>query len=151
MAKIDLAGRCGLFCGACNIYRAERDDPSWRQRLADHFKCRPDQVCCRGCRALTGGCWGNGCKIVICLRERGYDSCHLCPELSAGCERFDQLASGYQEDGVDLRRNLEGMHAMGFEAWLARAEERHTCTSCGRPLAVGRDRCHHCGRILDRR
>ena len=146
MAGTELVGRCGLYCGACHIYRAERDDQAWRRRMADHFKCRADQVRCGGCRALTEECWGNGCKIVNCLREKGYDSCHDCPQLEAGCEIFDRLSAGYLEDGVDLRKNLSEMFAEGCAAWSERAARKYTCGSCGGPLAAGQDKCQHCGK-----
>ncbi|HOA35847.1 MAG TPA: DUF3795 domain-containing protein [Bacillota bacterium] len=145
MPEVNLAGRCGLYCGACNIYRAQRDDASWRRRLASRFKCEEEQVCCNGCRALTGDCWGYNCKIVICLEEKGFDSCYLCPEHSGNCEKFGKLAAGYLNDGVDIRRNLAERAAAGLEAWLERAAEEYTCRSCGGPLTVGRTQCHHCG------
>ncbi|HPU00774.1 MAG: DUF3795 domain-containing protein [Firmicutes bacterium] len=148
MAEIGLAGRCGLYCGACNIYRAQRDDAAWRRRLARRFKCGVEELCCNGCRALTASCWGNRCEIIKCLGEKGLDSCYPCPERSGSCEKFGQLAAGYLDEGVDLNRNLAEMEEKGLEAWLVQATEKYSCRRCCGPLTVGRDRCHHCGAPL---
>ncbi|MEW6522915.1 MAG: DUF3795 domain-containing protein [Bacillota bacterium] len=39
---------CGLYCGACAVYRA-REYPELAGELAARFGCRPDQVACDGC------------------------------------------------------------------------------------------------------
>ena len=42
MVNRNLVGKCGLYCGACGIYRAYKDGGEYRQRLADFFKCPQD-------------------------------------------------------------------------------------------------------------
>ncbi|NIU39053.1 DUF3795 domain-containing protein, partial [Candidatus Bathyarchaeota archaeon] len=74
----NLIGRCGLYCGACGIYRAYRDGGAYRERLASAFKCPPQKVRCQGCQALTPECWGNDCKIVKCLNVKGLQFCYEC-------------------------------------------------------------------------
>jgi len=66
MTNEDLVGRCGLYCGACSIYRAYKDNGEYLKRIATRFKCSPEKVRCEGCQILTPEFWGNDCKIVQC-------------------------------------------------------------------------------------
>ncbi|HIE18590.1 TPA: DUF3795 domain-containing protein [Candidatus Bathyarchaeota archaeon] len=71
MADRNLIGRCGLYCGACVIYRAYKDDGDYLRRIDEHFRCPPEKVRCGGCMALTPDCWGYDYEIVQCLRNKG--------------------------------------------------------------------------------
>lgn len=145
-----LVGRCGLYCGACVIYRAERDDPAWRRRLGEQFRCPPEKVRCEGCGALTPDCWGNDCELVRCMNEKGYVFCYECPDYDTkSCDKYEQLWRRYsEEDGVDLRRNLAVIKKGKVEEWLGECKSRFTCPHCGKPVASGARKCHHCNREL---
>lgn len=103
-----LIGRCGLYCGACTILRAQRDDKEWRRRIAERRNCLPEQVRCNGCGALTHEDWGYDCRFAVCLRGRGYEFCFQCPEFNdKTCEEHEKFSGGYLEDGVDLERTWQ--------------------------------------------
>lgn len=140
-----LVGRCGLYCGACGIYRAYKDDGEYLTRLAKHFKCPEEKVRCEGCQALTPDCWGNECKIVQCLKSKGYEFCYECSLYNTrSCEKYEKLAKGYLEDNVDIRTNLEKIKSGKTEEWLKESEERFRCPHCRKPLPTGSKRCYHC-------
>jgi len=149
-----LVGRCGLYCGACGIYRAYKDDGEYLERLARHFNCPPEKVRCEGCMALTSECWGYDCRIVQCLRDKGLELCYQCGQYESGdCEKFEKLAKPYlEEDGVDLRANLGRIRRGEVEEWLRESEEKYKCPACGKPLSVGaiRKKCYHCGTDLSK-
>jgi len=150
-ADFSLVGRCGLYCGACAIYRAQRDDPERRTRLAKRFNCLEEEVCCEGCGALTETCWGSGCKLVLCLNERGYRYCYECPQYGADtCEKFARLAAGYREDGVDLRANLAVIQDGRVGEWLEESARRYSCPECRNPLSLTAAVCPRCGRAIAR-
>lgn len=147
MVDRNLVGRCGLYCGACGIYRAYKDDGEFLKKLARDFGCPPDKVKCEGCMALTPGSWGNDCKIVQCLKSNGMEFCYQCSQFEKGsCEKFGRLAQRYMDVGVNLRTNLERIKKGETEAWLKESEEEHKCPLCGKPLPVyGIDgKCYHC-------
>ena len=149
MVDMQLVGRCGLYCGACNVYRAQRDDPEWRRRFAERFNCTVEQVRCEGCGGLTPDCWGFDCKILKCLRERGYEFCCECPDYEArSCEKHERIARGYAEDGVDMRANLAMIKEGKLAEWLEAAAAQYTCKFCGGPTTEGAAKCHHCGREI---
>jgi len=147
MTYEDLVGRCGLYCGACSIYRAYKDDGEYLRRLAKRFKCPPKKVRCEGCQVLTPECWGNNCKIVQCLRARNYEFCYECPKYEKGsCSKFEKLAKGYLEDNVDIRVNLERIKSSKIKEWLKESKKRFKCPYCKEPLPEGSKKCYHCGK-----
>lgn len=146
MSEFSLVGKCGLYCGACTIYRAERDDQAWRSKLAERFSCSTEQVKCNGCGSLTSECWGRGCKIVICVNAKGHEFCYQCDEYrSNSCDKFSSLATRYSESSsVDLRDNLAMIQNGEVEKWLEQSVKRFSCKSCGNPIVAGSKKCHHC-------
>ena len=151
MVNQNLVGRCGLYCGACGIYRAYRDGGAYLQRVADNFKCPPENVRCEGCHALTSECWGNACKIVQCLNDKGFQFCYECADFdNHTCERFESIAKRYHEFDVDLRANLVRIQAGDVEVWLRESDEKFRCPDCGKPLPSRslKKTCYHCGKEL---
>lgn len=147
MADPSLVGRCGLYCGACGIYRAYRDNGEYLERVAESFECTPDLVRCEGCQDLTEDCWGHECKVLKCLKKKGLGSCHECDGLD-GCEMFLDLYDGYKEIGVDLKQNLERIKSGDTLNWLEDQEEKWRCNACGKPISCHMEECHRCGAIL---
>lgn len=124
MTDRDLVGRCGLYCGACGIYRAYKDNGKLLKGLAEHFKCPPEKVRCEGCMALTPDSWGYECDIFKCLRGKGLDFCYQCTEYeNDSCEKFRNLAQDYLKHGVDLRANL---------AKIENGKQKNGCTRAKR-------------------
>jgi rubrerythrin len=98
--------------------------------------------------ALTPECWGYDCKIVQCLRNKDLQFCYQCSEYeNKTCEKFEKLAQPYlEEDGVDVRANLERIRKGEVEEWLRESEEKYRCPVCGKPLSTGamQRKCYHC-------
>lgn len=146
MADLSLAGRCGLYCGSCGIYRAYRDGGDYLDKVAESFNCSTDLVRCEGCQNLTPDCWGNGCKIVNCLEGKRLSFCYECKELDS-CGRHFKLREGYREIGVDLKENLEKMKS-DAEKWIEEQDKKWRCKSCGKPISCHMEECHQCGARL---
>lgn len=149
----NLVGRCGLYCGACGIYRAHKDGGEYRQRLAKFFKCDPEKVRCEGCHALTPDCWGNDCHMVKCLNTKGLQFCYECSDYeSHTCKYFEKFFKDYlEDDGVNLRENLSRIKAGETDAWLQESEKKFRCSHCGKPLPTSsfRKKCYHCDKELN--
>lgn len=148
MVDANLVGRCGIFCGACGVYRAYRDGGEYRQGMADHFKIPPEKVRCEGCQALTPECWGSGCKIVSCLNAKGLQFCYECADFDGhSCEKFGKLSKDSMGEGVDLRANLARIKAGDVDGRLKESDKRFRCSRCGEllPAHLYRERCYHCG------
>ncbi len=148
----DLAGRCGMYCGVCEIHRAYTDGGKFRIEVARKHNCLPGDVRCKGCRgvAVVGWAksedWGKNCAILRCLKSRQLATCGECPTISS-CERWQALAEELFTRGIDLKANLQEMSRLGPDAWVKEQDKRWRCQHCHEPVAVttGDSRCQLCG------
>jgi predicted RNA-binding Zn-ribbon protein involved in translation (DUF1610 family) len=112
-----LVGACGLYCGACSIYRA-REYPGLAEELAGRFGCRPEQVDCDGCHGDLKRRWSDqDCRYWA--RAGELEGLRVCGP--------DDAYGGYEEQ----RRQLERLWAVGVEAWLREQAAAHACPACG--------------------
>lgn len=143
---LTLVGRCGMYCGACDIYRAYRDDGKKLLDLAKSLGCAPGVLRCEGCQADTPARWGSDCAIIACQEERELTYCFQCEEYAAGaCEKFAKISSDYAVVGMDLRHNLNMIQAGKAKEWLADQDMRWRCSVCERPIDCWEQECHWCG------
>ena len=148
MVDKELVGRCGLYCGSCIFYRAERDSEELREEVAERNDCSVEEVSCQGCQSvLEDGwngdeMWGQNCDIVRCLESKGLDTCYEC---ETGCEDFEEWYEELLSYGEDLKENLERIGSREVVKWLKDEEEKWSCSNCGGPLIINLDCCHHCG------
>jgi len=151
MANHDLVGRCGLYCGACIIYRAYKDSAELQQRIAELEGRKPEDIRCEGCqKALSEGWnvedqpWGKNCKIVQCLEARGLRFCYECDSYPK-CDRFLEIANSCQKKGENLIENLSRIQSGQVEEWLEEEARRWKCKECGKPITMHLEECHWCG------
>lgn len=149
MVNLNLVGRCGLYCGACTIYRAYKDSERLRRTIAEENDCEPQQIRCEGCqRVLTDGWeveenWGKNCKIVVCLEAKGLEYCYEC-DTYPYCKKFRYIADSCLKKGEDLMSNLERIKAGKVKEWLREEDEKWRCKKCGKPIAMDLKECHWC-------
>jgi hypothetical protein len=149
-----LVGRCGLFCGACVIYRTFKDkDVERAEGLAEHFKCAPEEIRCNGCQNPQLGDWSFGkepdgserCEIQRCLDSRGYKYCYQCPKLLE-CDLWEEKVNkSYEEVPY---HNLMRLKEIGERAWLEEQESMWRCPKCDRPIDFFTESCRACGTDL---
>ncbi len=114
-----LQGRCGLFCGDCEIYIAYSTEDADRQqniaKAAGKVKGRaisPDQVKCLGCKGSMASIWRTGCAIRACAEERGLEFCYQCQNFAC-----DQLLKFFERH-LEARDNLRTISKIGPDAWM---------------------------------
>ena len=156
MVNPSLAGRCGLYCGYCEIHRAYKDSVSVRIQLAKKHRCAPGDIVCEGCQRVHARGWskdpdwGRNCRILKCLGDRGLRFCYECTQLDS-CELWGDLAEAYLHLGVDLKENLRQYKHGRVRKWLEEQDRKWRCAHCGNPMIVSSDffRCHRCGKTPD--
>ena len=152
MNNRNLVGRCGLYCGACIIYRAYKDSEELREKISKDNDCDPEDVKCEGCQSNNDKwnkdeMWGESCDIVKCLDSKGLTYCYEC-DNHPDCQKYDEWADIFSKDGEDIRNNLEMIEEGKIDDWLKKEEERWVCKECGKPISMVLDRCHWCGAAI---
>jgi len=146
----NLVGRCGLYCGACIIYRAYKDSEKLRRIVAEKENCRHEQIRCEGCQTVLangwdveGQEWGKNCRIVMCLEAKRMDFCYECDEYP-NCKKFHLIADSCSKYGENLIENLNKIKAGRAEEWLEEEERKWRCQKCGKPISMHLTQCHWC-------
>ncbi len=136
---MDLVTYCGLYCGACDIYQ-QRISKSGNElkrvldaynfgdiakqvpELEDYdafYKTLNTLITFFGqCPACQKGGGDPECKIRLCCKEKGYQSCAECPSLP--CEKLKPLSDGYP----GLLENLKEIKESGLEKWCQKQQEK---------------------------
>lgn len=136
---IELATYCGLYCGACDIYQKRisksgnelkkildaMDFNEWAPQvpgLEDYetfYKVLNNIIMYFGqCVTCLKGGGDPQCKVRLCCKEKGYQTCAECPEVP--CEKFKQLLEGYPQ----LVDNLKEIKGIGLEKWCQKQQEK---------------------------
>ncbi len=134
--KKDLVTYCGLYCGACDVYKGSFKEAAgslqglleaygvaqWAPEVAQFVPALKSysefegvlgwlaNFDCQGC--LAGG-GPPQCNIRICAKERNLAGCWECAELP--CEKRQWI----DDDHSDAVDNCRRIQEVGLEAWLA--------------------------------
>jgi hypothetical protein len=132
MGNDDLAGVCGLYCGACYIYQAYQQ---WNQGALDyiaaHFGCNVDDLQCHGCGPGSEKCFNEGCEIRRCAVDRGIRFCYQCDGFP--CDKLNLFAEALPHRSV-IRQEQDSLAYKGSDLWLTDQQRRWMCQSCGAEL-----------------
>ena len=161
MSKKHLAANCGLYCGACSLYRARRDKkPQFIDEIMKAIgnklpvtdkEINLNDIDCDGCLAgsrLTPYC--QDCKIRLCV-EKNPDIGH-CTE----CKDFPcALIMDFNNDGMphhaEAIKNLIDIRSIGIENWISKQEKRWQCPKCGTAIHWYSRTCEKCKTLQDDR
>ena len=146
----DLMAPCGFHCGACGIYIATRDgNEKFKAVMGNLYGTKPEDTVCLGCMQPEGSEKVYGfcrvCPIRDCARSKGYYSCHQCDGWP--CDKIDKFpfAAGIRvmKKAVPLwqAKVAELGDEQGSMEWSRAELERYHCSSCGKPLFRGAQRC----------
>ena len=144
--------RCGIYCGACYVYRAERDCGEFIREVAGWQKVDLNEVRCNSCFAVDEEKWPNcrQCNIKYCIEEKGYVYCHECDKFwDYSCEQFNNLEAFCSKREEAIKENLIKI-MIDASKWLEEQKKKWRCSSCGKPYSWYEEICHHCGKKLNR-
>jgi hypothetical protein len=158
----ELRAPCGIFCGACAIYIATRDDnEKFRSIISGTWKTKPEETKCYGCmqsdppKQLFGFC--RQCTIRSCVKSKGFYSCHQCAMWPCDKAENIELANvipaqvrnsvlRVMKRSIPLWRAKVAEHGneKGSLEWAQAECERYHCPSCGKPLYRSAQHCRVC-------
>jgi hypothetical protein len=160
----NLAGYCGLFCGACDIHCLHRSgqetgkEPQWSdlpQEFQKHLPFGPAPVRCKGCHSdeVFIGC--SHCPIRSCARKRGVEgSCVDCaryPCFRYGLVRVVTFLASMEKKLPHLGNraaNRKRMARLGVEQWMKEQDVHWRCPDCRARYSWYARACSSCGRDL---
>lgn len=122
-----LAAVCGLYCEACTLFIATKEDPARLKGLAARFHLSEEAVKCYGCRSDKRGPYCEKCKMFSCAVERGIDFCIECDEYP--CSDLKKFQSE-RPHRAELWDDLKEIKAMGYKHWLKKIRANYACPQC---------------------
>ena len=147
-----LMAPCGLYCGVCGVYIATRDkNKKFRSVMANLYKTKPAETECLGCMhpdsmKIYSAC--TVCAIRDCIKSKGFYSCHQCDEWPCRMIKEFPLATGSKvmKRTIPIWRAKVAEHGAekGCVEWAQAECNRYHCSSCGKPLFRGAQRCRAC-------
>ncbi len=145
MFNRELTAPCGLYCGACAIlYATRNNDERLKEKYAKSFGLSPNDLNCRGCLSDVVFSYCRVCPIKSCAQEKNIEGCHLCDEFPCGNVDNFPVPEGKAHilRAVPLRRQL------GTEKWVEGEELLFSCPACGTLLFRGAKKCRKCGSLV---
>ncbi|MDM8536319.1 DUF3795 domain-containing protein [Desulfobacterales bacterium HSG17] len=136
-----LAAVCGLYCEACTLFIATKEDPERLKGLAARFQLSEEAVKCYGCRSDKRGPYCQKCKMFTCAAEKGIDFCSECNDYP--CNDLKQFQSE-RPHRIELWDDLERIKATGYQDWLKEIREHYTCSQCSTINSAYDLKCRKC-------
>jgi len=156
----DFVAPCGLYCGVCAIYIADRDNNrKFKELLASVYRGEvPGKGALPNCENLSAadihcrGCLSNDrflhcrqCEIRACTRAKGYAGCHQCDDFP--CRHIENFPMAVGKKMI--LRAVPYWRKAGTAKWIQDEEARYVCPECGNKVFRGAVKCNRCRAQLD--
>lgn len=148
----DLLAPCGLYCGVCAVYIADRDDNlKFKERIINVYKPFTktiEDIKCKGClhenpENIFAFC--QQCGIRDCVQKKNIEGCHLCHDFPCWRIRRFPMPVGKKV----ISRVVPYRKEHGTDKWVEDELKRYHCPECGNPLFRGAKRCNKCKMHVD--
>ena len=142
MKKTALAGRCGIYCGACEFNKAI-SHPEIRAMLSKAIHVAEEDIYCTGCGDLDEKSYGVGCKTAVCCDIHNVQYCFDCSEYP--CNDLRTMVADPYPHHHNVIIDLERMKEVGIDSWLTEQKKRWSCPACGESFCWYSETCSTCG------
>lgn len=144
------ASRCGIYCGACYIICACRDDGEFLDYVSKLTKTPKEQIRCGGCLGPEEELWKNcrECEARACLKEKSLQFCYECARMEGECELYEKKAKECRKRGEDIRESMRRIQSGETDIWLKEQETKWRCPTWSKSISWYEESCHHCGAPL---
>jgi len=153
MAKENLIAACGLYCGACEIYRASSSGNKAKlEEIRTGLNIRGgtnftlEDMDCDGCVAEGKlNAWCRDCNIRSCVKHKPGES--VCsPECTDyPCAQFTNFANDGMTHHKEIIENLNRLYKVGLKKHAEQEEKRWACPKCKQTLSWYDRVCTKCG------
>ncbi len=137
-----LAAGCGLFCAACSLYIATKEDEKLLANLAARFGWSLEEARCLGCRSDKRTPYCEDCFMMKCLTEKGIDFCVECSDYPCSHLKEFQAQAPHR---LELWSSFERIKKYGWEKWYSDMQSRYSCPNCETINSAYQVSCRKCG------
>ena len=156
----DFVSPCGLYCGVCAIYMADRDNnQKFKELLVNLYQGKSEgkgvlpnsenlstaDIHCKGCLSDERFLHCQQCAIRDCVKDKGFTGCHECDEFPCTHVKEFPMTVGKKV----ILRAIPYWREVGTERWVQDEEARYICPDCGHKVFRGAQRCNQCKVALD--
>jgi hypothetical protein len=134
------AAACGIYCGACPLWRASHDAA---EKFAPPDRARPGGDTCAGCRSDHLSKYCLDCEFRTCVVEKGLATCADCDEMP--CERLRSFAADGVPHHAGVVSSLALLRRQGMDNWYENQRRRWSCSSCKTQFEWYSKTCVCCG------
>ena len=152
MQEEKVVGICGLYCGACPIYLASRENDKEELRKISESRGIPlEEVYCDGCLSnrLFEACINCRHGFRRCAAEKKITWCFECPDFP--CQRLELFKDIHIVNGIShhesVIKDLRYMKEWGIKRFVKEQEQKTRCPQCGKRLywyLKECPMCHYC-------
>jgi hypothetical protein len=135
---------CGLYCGACAAYLANKRDEL--EEIAKAWSMPAEDLHCHGCKSETLAVFCRDCDLRNCAIRHQVESCGECPEYP--CEQLLAFRHDQHPHHSVIVKNLDSLRLHGLEPWLEQQRDRWSCPTCRREFSWYEKSCRECGAEL---
>jgi Protein of unknown function (DUF3795) len=149
-----LISRCGIYCGACYIYRAFKDGGKLLDVIAQQQGVSKEEIRCNGCLGPVEDLWRNCrvCPVRVCLKNKGLEFCYECPDFEdSSCVGYERLCEGCKKRGEETREALLRIKAGDADNWRREQDAKWRCSGCGSRVWWEQETCFQCGQPIGKR
>ncbi len=138
-----LAAVCGLYCPACSLFIATREEPQRLPALAARMGRTVDEVTCEGCRSSKRSFYCRDlCTMKSCAETKGVEFCSQCDAYPCETLKTFQAAAPHRRE---LWSSLERIKVVGWQVWSREMAAFYACPSCGLLGSAYDLKCRSCG------
>jgi hypothetical protein len=153
MNKEKLIASCGLYCGACEIYRAYHDGNKavletirvgLNSRGGTNFTL--EDMECDGCLAEGKlNAWCRKCGLRTCAKRKPGET--ICSPECADfpCAQLNNFANDGMAHHLEIVENLKRLYKAGIKKHTEQEEKRWLCPKCKAPTSWYHKTCVKCG------
>jgi hypothetical protein len=148
MSERNLVGVCGIYCGACLIYRAYKDNDQKLFHFLEEQGLSREQIRCEGCVSGDVSPTCAQCQLRGCAKQKNITFCFECKDMP--CNKIIEFAEKRSKANnlphlTLCPANLQSLKRTGTQEWLKQQEDRWKCNKCGRKMHWYSDSCPKCG------
>jgi len=141
--SLELAAPCGLFCPACAIFIATKNNDLDRLAIqAEQLGQTIENTKCYGCRSSKRSAACSNCKMYDCTTAQNI---HFCVE----CEKFPCAHllnwQTLMQHRLELWKDFETIKQKGYKQWMKEAYVNYECSKCKTINSAFDESCNTCG------